>query len=72
MRHGNYSKIKAYIEPDKSKIVEYDVFDENDKNVALPKSDFAQYILNNQVGFDQFDVSQFETVFSIIDSILKD
>lgn len=72
LRHGNYSKIKAYIEPDKSKIVEYDVFDENDKNVALPKSDFAQYILNNQVGFDQFDVSQFETVFSIIDSILKD
>jgi Predicted ATP-binding protein involved in virulence len=72
LRHGNYNKIKAYIEDDKSKVIEYDVFDENDTNIALPKSDFAQYILDNQQNFDQFDISQFETVFSILDSILKD
>lgn len=72
LRHGNYNKIKAYIEMDKSKVVEYDVFDENDTNIALPKSDFAQYILNNQSDFEQFGVSQFEAVFTILDSILKD
>ena len=71
LRHGNYTKIKAYIENDKSKIVEYDVFDENETNIALPKADFAQYILDRKADFGNFDISQFEHIFTVIGSILN-
>lgn len=70
IRYGNYSKIKKYTEDNKSKIVECDVFKEN-TNIALSKSDFARYIIENKKEFDNFDVNQFEKIFHIIDLILK-
>lgn len=70
IRHGNYTKIKKYTEDNKSKIVECEVFKE-ETNIALSKSDFAKYILENKRGFDNFDVNQFEKIFHIIDLILK-
>ena len=48
------------------KIIDNDVFNQKDENIALPKSQFASYVLDEVKGFDDFDVSQFRKIFDII------
>ena len=52
------------------KIVDSDVYDSQGINVALPKSDYANYILNSEPGYDKIDFTAFKLVFSIIEKIL--
>lgn len=51
------------------KIVDDNVYDETDKNVALSKSAFADYVLKRESGFDDFDFSAFRHIFEIIQEI---
>ncbi|MFL5806124.1 MAG: RNA-directed DNA polymerase, partial [Roseiflexaceae bacterium] len=55
----------------KISIIDANVFDKNHTNVALPKSDFAELVLNNAPNFDDFDFSEFEKIFDIIDQIAE-
>jgi hypothetical protein len=51
-------------------IVDEQVFDRTGANVALPKDDFANHVLNRVGPFDSLDVSEFAHVFRLITSIL--
>ena len=52
-------------------IIDDKVFDKHHKNVALPKSQFADYILQQQEGFNDFDISEFQKIFDIIGMIIE-
>ena len=53
-------------------IIDNQVFDRHHRNVALPKSQFADYILQQEEGFNDFDVSEFRQIFDIIAMIMKE
>ncbi|HEY9605767.1 MAG TPA: reverse transcriptase domain-containing protein, partial [Allocoleopsis sp.] len=59
------------IKSEQIKIIDSDVFDREDKNVALSKNSFADYILWGEEGFNDFDFEEFYEVFKTIDNILK-
>lgn len=72
-RHQNLEFItdKNKIKKEQLKIIDSDVFDRDDKNVALSKNSFADYILRGEEGFNNFDFEEFNEVFKTIDNILK-
>lgn len=47
------------------------VFNKENKNVALPKKKFAQYVLNRAKNFDDFDFSSFCGIFDNLAKILQ-
>ena len=51
------------------KIVDHDVYDETDSNVALSKNDFADYVVKREPGFEDFDFTPFRRIFKIIEEI---
>lgn len=51
------------------KIVDGDVYDETDKNVALSKNTFADYVVKREPGYDDFDFKSFRQIFQIIEEI---
>ena len=58
---------------DRVNIVDDSVFDdENDKNMALSKSVFAKYVLNQEDNFNDFDYTEFKIIFDIIDRIFQE
>jgi hypothetical protein len=52
-------------------ILDSEVFDDKNKNVSLPKDDFANNILKNVEGFNNFDVAEFSKIFEIIQEIVE-
>ena len=60
------------IQKGRTSIIDHNVFNEVDENVALSKSDFATYVLENSEGFRDMDFSGFKFLFEVILSILKD
>ncbi len=62
-----HNKIRAT----KISIIDDSVFNESEENVALPKSDFADYILDQADNFNDFDFSAFEKIFDVILMIVK-
>lgn len=52
-------------------IIDANVYDESSKNVALPKNDFAQNVLDELDGFDIFDFSAFRPLFELISQIIR-
>jgi len=69
---GNNNKLKNIVDDLKSKIIDNDVFDEQDNNVALPKADFANYIYAQKQGFDNFEVNEFAKIFDLIKKIIDE
>jgi len=53
------------------RIVDDDVFDSENRNVALPKKKFAEYVLNREPNFDDFDFSAFRGIFDNLEKILQ-
>lgn len=51
-------------------VIDTGVFDANDTNVAMSKSDFAQNVLDGAVGFENLDFSGFRLTFDAIASIV--
>lgn len=51
------------------KIVDGDVYDETDNNVALSKNTFADYVVKREPGYDDFDFKSFRQIFQIIEEI---
>jgi len=54
------------------KLIENRVFNERDENIALPKSDFAQSVLDEVENFNDFDFTAFSAVFNLIEQIIRD
>jgi RNA-directed DNA polymerase len=52
-------------------IIDDEVFDEKETNIALSKSDFSEYILNKTSPFDGFDFSSFAPLLTSIFGIKK-
>jgi RNA-directed DNA polymerase len=50
-------------------IIDDSVFN-NDENVALPKDDFAVYVLTQKPNFNNLDHSEFRKIFDIIYKII--
>jgi len=59
------------IKRDKSCVIDNRVFDDKNRNVALSKDDFAEYVLKDEGGFDSFNFENFQTLFNIISEIIK-
>ncbi len=63
---------------DKNKIGNFIIIDQqvfrldrnSEENIALSKSQFANYVLRGYPGFDNFDLSGFLLLFELIDEIL--
>lgn len=53
------------------RIIDNDVFDSENRDVALPKKKFAEYILNREPNFNDFDFSAFRGIFDNLEKILK-
>jgi len=54
------------------KIIDSEVFNEKHENIALPKSDFAQSVLDEVENFNDFDFTAFSAVFALIEKISRD
>ena len=64
----NCSDRNIFREP-QPKIIDGDVYDETDENVALSKNTFANNIAQRVPGFEDFDFSPFRQIFEIIKEI---
>lgn len=53
-------------------IIDSDVFNESEENVALSKNEFVQNILANTEGFGDFDLSAFVLLFELIEKIVTE
>jgi len=53
------------------RIIDDDVFDSKNINVALPKRKFAEYALNREPNFDDFNFSAFRGIFDNLQKILQ-
>jgi RNA-directed DNA polymerase len=53
-------------------IIDSSVFDSQSNNVALPKNDFARFILEREPEFSDMDFSEFSLIFDLIRNIMED
>jgi RNA-directed DNA polymerase len=74
-RHSEDKKLSTtnhnYVKSPFPKIIDKDVHDDSDNNVALSKNNFANNIFQSQPGFDKFDFSAFSAIFEVIEKILQ-
>ncbi|MDJ0568017.1 MAG: reverse transcriptase domain-containing protein [Pleurocapsa sp. MO_192.B19] len=59
------------INVNKLTIIDGEVYNENNQNVALSKNDFADSIYHKKKNFNNFDFNAFNNIFEIIDKIIK-
>ena len=52
-------------------IIDYDVLNEHDTNVAMSKNDFAHAVCNRRPTFDNVDFSHFSKIFDMLRNILN-
>lgn len=67
---GNANKLKVITDEKKAKIIDSEVLNENEENVALSKADFAEYVFKNVPPFNNFKFDEFRKIFDIIKSIV--
>ena len=65
------NKVDAYYKCGIVKIIDMDVFDLNDNNIALSKNDFASNIINKTYPFDNIELSGFIPLLDKIEEIVK-
>lgn len=65
------NKVDAYYKGGIVKIIDMNVFDINDTNIALSKNDFASNIINKTSPFDNVDLSGFIPLLDKIEEIVK-
>jgi len=55
----------------KARIIDTEVYDDNHKNVALSKAEFALLVAGGEGGFAEVDFRSFEKILSILESIIR-
>lgn len=53
-------------------VIDNAVYDSSNKNIALPKDDFATLILDGSKPFDNMDFIEFRLIFDLINKIVKE
>jgi RNA-directed DNA polymerase len=53
-------------------VIDSQVYNEAEENVALSKSDFASHIIGQETNFNDFDCTSFSLIFSIIQQIIEE
>lgn len=66
-RKGSFSYLKA----DFPRILQDSVWNSEEKNIALPKRDFAEYIYTGKNGFDKFGFDNFRLLFDVMREVMK-
>lgn len=66
----NFS-IPKKIQPHKLGIIDHDVYDNLNRNVALTKAQFAEYVFEGVDGFDDLEIGGFKPLFDLIETILN-
>ena len=66
-RKGSFS----YLKGDFTRVLPDSVWDADDQNIALPKRDFAEYIITDKPGFDKFDFDNFKMLFDVMQEVMK-
>lgn len=69
--YGNRNKLKGKTDKFNSVIIESDVFNEDNENIALPKSNFAENIYKGVQKFESFKVTEFRKIFDIVQLIIE-
>lgn len=64
--------LKGCTEPTRTKIVDADVYDSNNRNVALRKTEFAEYISRRTPPFDNVRLDEFHKIIERIKQIIHD
>lgn len=54
---------------DKNRVIDYGVFNKKNKNIALPKSEIANYIIDEEPPFDDVNFSPFMNIFDLLSRI---
>ena len=67
---GNFNKLRDVTNIAKSKIIDNEVFNSKHENIALSKSDFANYIYEENEIFNKIDFSEFQKILDLINSII--
>jgi hypothetical protein len=67
---GNVNKLKNVTAVNRTKIVDSEVYDKNDVNIALSKTNFADYVYNDVQPFSNFDFEEFGKIFDVISEII--
>ncbi|MEO0350411.1 MAG: reverse transcriptase domain-containing protein [Cyanobacteria bacterium P01_A01_bin.15] len=62
--------VKNQIRPDRL-IIDNDVYNADDADVALSKNIFSDYVLNYEDNFNDFDFVEFKAIFEIIENISR-
>lgn len=68
---GNKAKLKNVTAIKNTKIVDSEVYDVKDTNVALTKANFANALAQDTPPFDTFDFSPFEPIFDTLADIVR-
>lgn len=75
------SRCKRFVIKNKYEVKPLEIIDNNvfaledeefKTNLALPKNHFAEYILNNKKGFDNFNIGNFKKIFDVIEKIVNE
>lgn len=69
---GSKGEVKNLTSIDNSKIIDGGVYNGDDENIALTKTDFADCILRRDALFKDFNFDKFKDIFSIIEKIIED
>jgi hypothetical protein len=62
--------LKGCTSPEKAKILDSEVFDGRNRNIALSKSDFAEQVVGAVPPFDDISFEKFRSIFDIIEQIV--
>jgi GTPase SAR1 family protein len=68
---GNKGVLTKATTPVAAKVVDSEVYDDNDRNIALSKAQFANYIADGKPPFDNFDFTAFRPIFDILTEIIR-
>lgn len=66
---GNKGVLTNYTNSKKAKIIDTDVCDSSDNNIALTKAAFADYVANSEPPFDSLNFEPFQWIIDVIETI---
>lgn len=67
---GSKGQLYGLTEPLKAKVIDTEIYDGSNQNIALTKSRFTEQIINEVPPFDTFDFSEFQQIFEVLESII--
>jgi GTPase SAR1 family protein len=67
---GDKGRLTNCTDPRRARVVDSDVYDASNRNIALSKSNFTSRVCNGDPGFGEFGLKEFGKIFRLIDEII--